>query len=263
VTDTATEPEAGLFEEKPPEQPRAQPRGGAGSRDCPECGKVFNPPMAAARLGQHRKKDHGVAPAGKGLTEEKAPQEKGAQGDGKKEPTPKGRQNLSTLGEYIFEGLSWVSAKTGRMAASRMYRIHSAAFGPALEKSAKGTFLDKILQPAARLANQSPETAALVMGPITAEAFLASPSPLTQGAFVAAVSGSVPAVIRAGKTKLREQAKLEADLSAFAQSFGKAEGERVTLEEYANFILFGNINGPQEDPPPNPDDVPVEAEVVA
>ncbi len=181
-----------------------------------------------------------------------------ATGEPAKERTPSTtarRSSLKEMGTGIAKGLGFFASNAGLNGASRALMLQSEAWGPAFDQAVRGTILDRWLQPLARVGGQSKDLAALAALPVTTEAYLRDPNPMTQAGFSAALIASLPQIAKARKTAAKEQAKLEADLADLAEMFGKDEGEKVTLNEVAMWLMTGSTDGTVVAPPA---DVPAE-----
>lgn len=172
-------------------------------------------------------------------------------------PTPAARrQSLSEMGTGIAKGLGVLASNAGFAGASRALLLQSEAAGPAFDRAVKGSVVDKMLQPLARVGGNTKDLGALIGLPISTEAYLRDPGPMTQAAFQAALVASLPQIAAARKTAAKEQAKLEADLADLAEMFGKDPGERVSLNEVAMWLMTGSTDGTVVPPPPSPPDGP-------
>ena len=236
VTATA---EAGVYgDEEAPKVPTAEGSGSdKRSRSCPQCAMEFPGGFGAARLARHLRSAHN-ADAPKDTGRERRPRT----GAGK-------RVSVADLGTLLWKGLGSLATRTGNDAAGRMFTIQAVAAGPALDKAVKGTFVDRILQPLARMNENASEFGSLVAGPVTAQAFVNNPNPLTQALFVASLEASLPVIARSLKDVKKKQERLEADLSELGPVFGKPPGETVSLEEIATWIAFGGGDPPTAPPP--------------
>lgn len=166
-------------------------------------------------------------------------------------PAPAGkRESLREMGTTIAKGLAFLAGNAGMPGASRALMLQSEAAGPAFDKAVKGSIIDRALQPLARVGGNTKDLAALAGLPISTEAYLRSPTPMTQAAFQAALIASLPQIAAARKTAAKEQAKLEADLADLAEMFGKDPGERVSLNEVALWLMTGSTDGTVVDPSP-------------
>lgn len=156
------------------------------------------------------------------------------------------------MGTGIAKGLAFLATNGGLPGASRALLLQSEAAGPAFDRAIKGTVVDRMLQPLAKVGGNTKDLAALAGLPITTEAYMRDPNPMTQAAFQAALVGSLPQIAAARKTAAKEQAKLESDLAELAEMFGKDPGERVTLSEVAMWLMTGSTDGTVMPPPPPP-----------
>lgn len=185
--------------------------------------------------------------------------------DGTGEQTPKSketkpaqvgrRESLRQMGTGLAKALAFFTSNTGMQGASRALMLQSEAAGPAFDQAVKGTVIDRVLQPLAKVGGNTKDLAALVGLPISTEAYLRDPSPMTQAAFQAALVASLPQIAAARKTAAKEQAKLEADLRELAEMFGKDPGEHVSLNEVALWLMTGSTDGTVP-PPPAPHPTP-------
>lgn len=169
-----------------------------------------------------------------------------------KKPSPGPRQPLREIGTGIAKALAFVAGNAGMQGASRALMLQSEAAGPAFDKAVKGTVLDRMLQPLARVGGNTKDLGALVALPVTTEAFLRDPSPMTQAGFQAALIAALPQIAAARKSAAKEQAKLEADLQNLAEMFGKDPGEHVSLNEVAMWLMTGSTDGTTMPPPEQP-----------
>lgn len=168
-------------------------------------------------------------------------------------PAPSGpRESLKEIGTGIAKGLAFLASNAGLQGASRALILQSEAAGPAFDKAVKGSVVDRMLQPLARVGGNTKDLGALVALPVSTEAYLRDPSPMTQAAFQAALIASLPQIAKARKTAAKEQAKLEADLAELAEMFGKDPGEHVSLNEVAMWLMTGSTDGTVMPPPEEP-----------
>jgi len=225
---------------------------------CPECGMGFEGPAWHLQRGLHRKKEHGVA--GKGQRPKKgttAPSRARARVEGTAERTPAGekaprttpsRVRLDKVGSWTWRGVSRAADSAGFPAAGRCLTMQADAVGPVFEKAVKGTFADKMLQPVAKFMENGTELGSFVGLPIAAEAFQRNPNAMTQIAFVEALEANLPYIAKSIKEAEKRRQKLEAELAELATTFGKNEGDPVTLQEIGNYILTGSTNPPRPEP---------------
>lgn len=206
---------------------------------------LFAPkPKQAEPPPKQRRAHRRTRPAG-GEQESKPPKET--------KPAPAGRREpLRQMGTGIAKGLAFLASNAEMTGASRALMLQSEAWGPAFDQAVKGTVIDRILQPLAKTGGNTKDLAALVGLPIATEAYLRDPTPMTQGAFSAALIASLPQIAAARKTAAKEQAKLEADLAELAEMFGKDPGEHVSLNEVAMWLMTGSTDGTVAPPPPPP-----------
>lgn len=256
---------------------------------CPDCDFVAKSSLGLASHSKKHKvrapKESEAArettppPAGTLFEEAEAPEAEGKRPrfrllGGKKEESTKERKprerkpteyagrrsSLSELGTGIWKGLAWSAAQGGYVAAGRAFSLQADAAGPAFDRLVKGTFLDGILQPIARLGANGKDFAALGALPPSAEAYARNPNEVTASAFKAALIGALPQIAKAHKDTVKRYQRLEADLAGMAEMFGKAPGERVSLDEVAMWIVTGST-APQ--PETGSDSEVVDAEFVS
>lgn len=171
------------------------------------------------------------------------------------------RVSLKSMGTTIAKGLAFLAENAGMHGASRALLLQSEAAGPAFDQAIRGSIFDTFLQPFAKIGGNAADLGALAALPMSTEAFIRNPNPMTQAGFQAALIGSLPQIAKARKTAAREQAKLEADLANLAEMFGKQPGENVSLNEVALWLMTGSIDGiqpvaesqPEPEPPLEPE----------
>jgi len=171
----------------------------------------------------------------------------------RKPSSTSGRVSLRETGTGIAKALAFFAQNAGLQGASRALMLQSEAAGPAFDQAVKGTPLDRLFQPFAKVGGNAKDLGALIALPISTEAYLRNPNPMTQAGFQASLIGALPQIARARQTAAKEQARLEKDLAELAEMFGKDPGEHVSLNEVALWLMTGSTDGTTPTPPPEPE----------
>lgn len=231
---------------------------------CPECGEKFDGATWGIKRGVHRRQKHGVT--GHTNPAERARQRSGGTSR-EQAPTPKkrflettpgnarkgARANLSELGETLAEFAAFAATARGLVPLGRSITLVSGAAGEALEDGVKGTFVDRLIQPLARMGDRGKEIVGVLGLPFATQAYCSTPNPVTEKTFIGALTASLPAIVKDLKKKKKAQERMEADLSEAAELFGFEPGTRISIEDVARWILVAPVDENAGEPPAPPE----------
>lgn len=190
-----------------------------GKKPCEVCGKKVK------RMSQHMRRAHGQY-------------QRGPRSGSKRSRSSSKRENIATVGSGLWRLLGVGATQGGNVALGRTLQLQAPNAGPTIDRIAKRVpFLDRLLQPFARVSDDAGAVGGLFGLPAAVLAVQSNPNPLTVQLVRGAFASQLPSIVEALKDAREAEQKMEADLAELAPMLDLPEGQPVDLDVVLTWVF--------------------------